>query len=87
MPTLPKLPFVEVHWDDAHNHATWETKDTVPKVAKCVTRGWVVKEDKEGITLAHTFSASAGEHDEDQFGGCETIPLGCITKRKRLRFS
>lgn len=82
---LPDLPFIEVHWDDAHCVATWETKSTLPKVAKCVTRGWLVHEDKKGVTLAATYSGSSGPDDEDQYGGIETIPAGCITKRKTLR--
>jgi len=49
-------PFVEVTWDDAWKSATDETTmenvGNDHKATKCINRGWLLRDDEEGVQIA-----------------------------------
>lgn len=49
------LRFVEVHWLDAVAGNSWgPIRDEEDSLAKCISRGWVMKEDDKMILLCGT---------------------------------
>lgn len=82
-----KLLYIE--WQDAIHNAEWfpinlaeKWHDTTSYVIKeC---GWLVKEDKRGITLACRYKP-ADEFTDAQFGGLQYIPKQWILKRKTIQ--
>jgi hypothetical protein len=58
MSSSPKIPFKKatVFWLDAFTDAGWEDSKAVKGEAGCVciTSGFIVNEDKNGITIAST---------------------------------
>lgn len=81
----PKLfPLVEVRWRDAYHHSGWETlKNFTPNALKVRQRtaGYLVHEDDEVITLAH----SVDDQEPDRKGAdFMVIPKVCIEHRRRL---
>lgn len=81
-----KLLYIE--WEDAVHNAEWFTPDqaeywhdsTNYTVREC---GWLVKEDKKGITIAGRFKPKDNTLDS-QVGGLQYIPKTWIKKRKTL---
>lgn len=79
---------VYIEWQDAIHNAEWfhETlarawhDETQYIVKEC---GWIVKEDKRGITLASRLKPKDSNTDL-QFGGLQYIPKPWILKRKTL---
>ena len=84
---MKRLIYIE--WQDAVHNAEWfhinlaeEWHDTTQYTIKeC---GWLVKEDKRGITLAGRYKPADNNTDE-QFGGLQYIPKPWITKRKQIK--
>lgn len=66
--TIPvkDLRYVEVRWLDAAAEASWTPirgEDIV--AARCITRGWVMREDKDQILICSTLGLSGdGEAEE-----------------------
>lgn len=83
----PKLIYVE--WQDAVCNASWFLMDqaehwhdeTQYTIKEC---GYVVKEDKRGLTLASRFKP-ADNNTDDQWGGLQWIPKTWIIKRKNIK--
>ncbi len=75
-----RLKFVEVKWDDAHSTAEWTERKSLPPVTKCVSRGWLMRDDAEAITLAATLQISNG----DDVGEIVTIPRGMVVGKIRV---
>lgn len=82
------MKLVYVEWADAVHNAEWFT-DTQANhwhdgtdwiVREC---GWLVKEDKKGITLACRWK-QADEYSDPQIGGLQFIPTPWIRKRRDL---
>tara|TARA_R110000787_G_scaffold19874_15_gene59183 strand:- start:3737 stop:3961 length:225 start_codon:yes stop_codon:yes gene_type:complete len=70
----------KITWLDSHSPtATWVDPDEV-RTSPCVIKsvGYVVRETKTAITIAASVS------DEGIVNAPLTIPLVCITKRKRI---
>ncbi|WP_045368358.1 hypothetical protein [Methyloceanibacter caenitepidi] len=80
----PKRDFVEVRWLDIKGSAEWHAVSELPTPARCVTRGWVIREDKRDLTLAASLIEPEPGEDES-VGDVTVIPKGCITSRKKLR--
>lgn len=59
--TLPKLPFVSILWDDAWGDMTTavslENVHESHKPERILTRGWLLREDDVGISLANEICA------------------------------
>lgn len=74
--------YVEVDWIDAVSENAWTAAGECPCVANIKTRGWLVKKDKNSITIAGTITIldDGEEEDEDKIdvGEIITIPRGCI---------
>ncbi len=73
--------FVEVEWDDAHSTAEWTERTKLPDVTKCVSRGWLLRNDKEAVTLAATLQIQNG----DDVGEIVSIPRGMVKKMRTLK--
>ncbi len=77
-----RLRFVEVMWDDAVSVATWvDPLKELPAVTKCVSRGWLLHDDKTQVTLASTVQVSNGS----DVGEVLTIPRGMVQKIRTLK--
>lgn len=82
-----KLLYIE--WQDAVHNAEWFTEtqahfwheSTQYTIKEC---GWLVKEDKKGITLACRLKPEDG-NTETQLGGLQYIPKTWIIKRKEIK--
>ncbi len=77
-----KIKFVEVEWDDASASALWHSPDDLPHVARCLTRGWLMEENKREVILAASV----------QLQGCDVgeiiaIPRGMVKRIRRLNLS
>lgn len=72
--------YVEVEWYDAVSRNTWWSgdPDARPKPLRCVTRGWVVYEDNQGVVVCGTFT------DDGDWGETICIPTGLTTKIRDL---
>lgn len=73
---------IEVEWNDIFSTSVWHTVESMNNLplVKCKSIGYFVNKDKEVLRLSHTiqtgeFSARDGT----------AIPLGCITKIRRLK--
>ena len=76
-----KLKFVEIHWDDAASSSEWRKRDELPTVMGCVTRGWLLYEDDNQVTLAATLQ----KVNDGEVGELISIPQGMVKKMKRLK--
>ena len=79
-----RVPYrhLSIHWLDAQSSCDWKDIDdsSEQKLALCISTGYLVNEDKEGITLVSDF-ASSNRIDIDSIGNTITIPKSCIVKR------
>jgi len=82
-----KLLYIE--WQDAVHNAEWFPEhlatiwheSTQYTIKEC---GWLVKEDKRGITLASRLKPE-DNNTEMQYGGLQYIPKTWILKRKEIK--
>lgn len=72
--------FVDVTWIDANSGTGWQKMKDVPEGSVCSTRGWLIKETPDWITVAATVGSPDGVSHEPEFNQVITIPQGCITK-------
>lgn len=73
------FPTVEVEWHDAVSEAAWITIDKLPKLATITTRGFLVQETDDSITICATLA------DDGGMGDCTTIPRPWVKRSKRVR--
>ncbi len=79
------MKFVEVEWLDAISVAEWRTLSNLPKPAKCVTRGWVVKEMDDYVVLAGTMLYKE-DGSIDEVSELLVIPKrGMVKKMRRVK--
>lgn len=84
MHTAPKLlfdTFAEVVWDDAVSNDGWVEVDAVEPIPRVITRGWVIKDDADKVTLAN----SIFDNNRQTVGGTQTIPRGMIVSFRKLK--
>ncbi len=75
--------FVEVRWHDAISLATWTSTKDLPSEAKtpeCISRGWLMVDDKRQVTLAATISENG-----DDVGEVVSIPRGMVVSMRTLK--
>jgi hypothetical protein len=78
-----KWPLVLVEWKDHVSNTTWTTaEEMVKKPALCLTVGWLMYEDEEGLTVV---SCIDPYNPEGQIGGTQYILKNCITAQKVIR--
>jgi len=70
---------VYIEWDDAYHSVSWGTETDAPE-GFCISIGFLIKEDKNWICIAGSFTA-CGEHD------LLAIPKGCVRKIVRVNKS
>ena len=70
-----KYPLCVVFWDDAIEHSDNSTAEPYHQPARQVTCGWLLKNDKEGISLAFEYA-----ENEQGVRGEVFIPSGMITR-------
>jgi len=75
--------FVEVEWADAISTADWRDDHHLPAVVKCTSRGWLLIDDDEQVTLAGTLQ----EGDDGHVGEIVSIPRGMVKRIRRLKVS
>lgn len=69
-----------VYWLDAATQDGWtEVSDTGKHTQLTLTVGFLIKEDKHVLTLAHTY-----DPESDCCNGLMFIPKGMIKKRKTI---
>lgn len=73
------MKFVEVRWVDAMRGDGWSPLSDAPHVVRCITRGWLVKEDDEQVVIAGTTSG------DGEYGEMIAIPRGMVTAMETLR--
>lgn len=64
-------PFVEVRWVDAISVSSWVAPEDFPAPMNVLSRGWLVVDLPDYITLASTMH-------ESEFGEVVTIPRGMV---------
>jgi hypothetical protein len=83
------MKLIYLEWQDAIHNANWFEKDLAEEwhnatqflIKEC---GWLVKEDKKGITLACRYKVE-DNHTVEQFGGLQYIPKTWVKKRKEIK--
>lgn len=80
---MPK--FVEVTWLDANSGNGWEKVGDLPKVSVCTTRGWLVREDLDGIVIAATIGSPNGDQEEPEYNQSICIPMGMVEDLQVLK--
>ena len=70
----PQYRVVTVHWNDACAHFGWRDPKSIDPVARCQTRGFLVRSDKNTVSVALSVG-EAGDVSEVM-----TIPRGCIDR-------
>ena len=70
-----KYPLCVVFWDDAVEHSDNLTSQPYHQPARQVTAGWLLKNDKEGISLAFEYA-----ENEQGVRGEAFIPSGMVTR-------
>lgn len=78
MSRLPEWRFVEAVWIDSSSDGEWTKERDLPEALTMTTRGWLVKETENAITLAGTFYDDGGTW---MFGEFITIPRVALTKK------
>ncbi len=76
-----RLKFVEVAWSDAVSTANWLSPGELPPVVDCVSRGWLLIDDKQQVTLAATIQVQDG----GEVGEIVSIPRGMVQKMRTLK--
>ena len=68
--------FVTVLWTDARSTAEWVDPrvDPLPAVVDCISRGWLLVDDDNQVTLAATLQLDGGEG----VGEILSIPRGMV---------
>ncbi len=77
---------VEVEWEDSSVHHRWHSDEAVHVTAPCKSVGYVVRDDKEAMSLAESLDVSPPLKDTTTSGfGCvTTIPRSAIRKVTEL---
>lgn len=83
------MKLIYIEWADAVHNAEWFPRHlaegwhdmTQYTIKEC---GWLVKEDKRGITLAGRYKPQ-DNLTEAQYGGLQWIPKPWIIKRKTIK--
>lgn len=78
-----KYKYVEVNWKDAISDSGWIERKSLPLPAVIVSRGWLVVDHDEYITLAGSLGDDTDEKED--FGEVITIPKGWTTNIKKLK--
>lgn len=78
---MKKNTLIEVEWDDTVFAAIWYTEKnaSIKQPVMCRTVGYFLNKDKKVLRLSHTIQVSQ-YHERD----ISVIPIGCITKIRRL---
>lgn len=80
---MKTLKFVEVEWADAVSTADWRSPDNLPRVIPCISRGWLVIDDEEQVTLVATMQ----QMDNGHVGEVVSIPRGMVLRIRKLKVS
>jgi hypothetical protein len=77
------FPFVHVVWRDSTSDARWCKMKELPKCTEITSRGWLLIDNEDAITIAATLGAFLdGDH---AVGEVTTIPRGCIKSIEVLK--
>ena len=79
---MKKVKFVQVEWDDAASCATWRGLDDLPHTQPCITRGWLLEENKKELIIAATVQEGGPD-----FGELIALPRGMVKRIRRLKVS
>ena len=73
--------FVEAAWNDANSTCDWCSLTALPKLTPVITRGWLVSDTADTVTLAGSYQWSNDQHD---VGEVISIPRGCLVSLTEL---
>ena len=76
---IRKTPIIRVEWLDAVSGSGWTAIDKVESPAKCLTVGYLIREDKMQVVVAACISTG------DSCNSTITIPKGMILKRSKIK--
>ena len=85
------MKLVYIEWQDACSNSAWfhleEARKWHDYHPKFIVRniGWIMKEDKKGITLASRWNADNHNSADGRYGLLQYIPKTWIIKRKTLK--
>ena len=79
-----KYQFVEVRWRDSVSDSKWRNLTDLPKTVVIRSRGWLLVDEPEEITVAATFGAV--KDGEVAVGEVTAIGRGSIVSIKELKF-
>ncbi len=79
--TKKRLKFVEILWHDAISDSEWMDVKSLPVVVPCVSRGWLLIDDAQQVTLAATIQVQDG----GSVGEVVSIPRGMVHKMRTLK--
>jgi hypothetical protein len=71
------VPIVYVEWNDSTPLGGWVEDHELPPEMQCVSFGYLVREDRESITVAAHMSS------HDSHSGAIRIPRACITRMEK----
>ena len=80
-------PLVLIEWEDSAQALPrwqWLTELAGPKVVRCLSAGFLVKDGKKEKLLAISVATSGADDMPDQASGIIAIPTRCIVRMKRL---
>lgn len=78
------FPLVLIEWLDHVSETTWVSPHELSNAPeRCLTVGWLIKEDERGLTLVSCIDPAAPE--TGQMGGTQYVIKSCITSVKTLR--
>ncbi len=77
---MKKVKYVEVEWDDASSSPLWHSPDELPHVQTCLTRGWLLVDNKREVVLAASIQLQGPD-----VGEIIAIPRGMVKRLRRLK--
>ena len=76
--------FVEVKWQDSVSDSKWRNLTDLPKTVEIRSRGWLLVDERDEITVAATIGAV--KDGEMAVGEVTAIGRGAIRSIKELKF-
>jgi hypothetical protein len=75
-------PFVEIIWLDANSEDGWTDRDEMLAAPMVISRGWLVKKDKNAYHIAASIADAPDDFDIAQG---MTIPRGMVKSFRKLK--
>lgn len=82
-----KFDVVQVLFEDPQIYSGWHDGPDADKAdaALCSAAGYLIRDDKEFVTVAVTLGLDRKTHAPDQANGIFCIPRGCVKQMRTLK--